>query len=141
MTPATFIDTGAFIALVDQGDQFHTKARRASLEAEKEGPRLTTYFVLMETCLYLQRRLSQAVAKKFWSFLLFGEAGVKLISPEMTDLERAYRIAEQYQDQDFSFVDCTSFAVIERLKIRRVFSFDHHFDVFRSVGGTLERFP
>jgi len=31
----------------------------------------------------------------------------------------------------FSMVDCTSFAVIERLGIRRAFAFDVHFRVFR----------
>jgi uncharacterized protein len=138
---SVFVDTGAFVALADEDDQFHVRAVRAGKEAEKSGHRLTTDFVLMETCLYLQRRLSPASARRFWGSILSGDAGVELARVESPDLERARDIADQYADQDFSIVDCVSFAVMERLKMSRVFSFDHHFDVFRPSTGRWERFP
>jgi len=33
----------------------------------------------------------------------------------------------QTSDQDFSFTDCTSFALLSRLRIQEAFAFDHHF--------------
>jgi predicted nucleic acid-binding protein len=43
------------------------------------------------------------------------------------DEERAWRIFRQYDDKAFSFTDCTSFALMERLDINAVFAFDDHF--------------
>jgi len=39
-------------------------------------------------------------------------------------LDKAWEIFEKYSDKDFSFTDCSSFAIMEMLKINNVFSFD-----------------
>ena len=49
----------------------------------------------------------------------------------LADLEVAWDIGVSWRDQDFSIVDRTSFAVMRRLGIDRVTSFDAHFAVFR----------
>ncbi|TAN44808.1 MAG: PIN domain-containing protein [Nitrospirae bacterium] len=46
------------------------------------------------------------------------------------DMDRSWKIIEKYSDKDFSFTDCTSFALMERLKLRTAFSFDSHFRQF-----------
>ena len=47
------------------------------------------------------------------------------------DLEAAWRIAEAFADQTFSFTDCTSFAIMERLGVADAFAFDRHFLIYR----------
>jgi predicted nucleic acid-binding protein len=47
------------------------------------------------------------------------------------DLEVAFAIALEFPDQDFSIVDRTSFAVMQRLGVHRAASFDEHFAIFR----------
>ena len=47
------------------------------------------------------------------------------------DLEVAFMIGEAFRDQAFSILDRTSFAVMQRLGVLRVASFDDHFAVFR----------
>ena len=49
----------------------------------------------------------------------------------LADLERAQAIATQWEDQEFDLVDCTSFAVIERVGCHRAASFDADFAVWR----------
>ena len=58
--------------------------------------------------------------------------GVARIEPVGdADLERAWAIGSDFSDQDFSIVDRTSFAVMLRLGLLRVASFDDDFAVFR----------
>ncbi len=141
MKNAVFIDTGAFIALANASDQYHSRAVAAALDVEAMGSRVTTPFVLVETCTYLQRRVSEAAGRQLWGSLISGEAEVRLLSIEPRDLERAYQISLQYADQPFSWVDCTSFACIERQKISRVFSFDKDFQIFKFSHGPLHQIP
>jgi len=45
-----------------------------------------------------------------------------------TTLEfKAEKILEKYQDQDFSYTDAVSFALMRELKIGKAFAFDRHF--------------
>jgi uncharacterized protein len=43
------------------------------------------------------------------------------------DEERAWKVFRQYVDKSFSFTDCTSFALMERLDTYTAFAFDDHF--------------
>jgi len=36
-------------------------------------------------------------------------------------------IFKQYQDKDFSFVDCMSFAIMNQQNLSQAFTFDQHF--------------
>ena len=53
------------------------------------------------------------------------------------DIARAWEVFQQYQDKDWSFTDCMSKVVIERLGITQAFAFDSHFEQF----GTVVRVP
>jgi predicted nucleic acid-binding protein len=47
------------------------------------------------------------------------------------DLDRAQAIAEAWSEQAFDIVDCTSFAVMERLGCSRAATFDRDFLIYR----------
>jgi predicted nucleic acid-binding protein len=137
MKNAVFVDSGAFIALVNKADGLHAQARTASEIVESVGRQVTTPFVLLEACTYLQRRVNGDAGRKLWASILSGEAEIDLLPIEARDLKRAEEIAALYSDQSFSWVDCTSFACIERLKISRVFSFDKDFLIYKFSHGLL----
>jgi predicted nucleic acid-binding protein len=77
----------------------------------------------------IRRRLGRSAAEKFWQGLREGTVWLGTIGA--ADLETAWRIAADFRDQDFSFFDRTSFAVMQRLGIERAASFDDDFAVFR----------
>jgi hypothetical protein len=53
------------------------------------------------------------------------------------DITRTWEVFRQYDDKDWSFTDCTSKVIIERLGITQAFAFDGHFEQF----GTVIRVP
>ena len=75
------------------------------------------------------RRGGFGAAEGFWEKLRGGVATIETVLPG--DLDAAWRIGEVFPDQDFSVVDRTSFAVMERLGITRVATFDDHFAIYR----------
>ncbi len=130
-----FVDTGVWYAALDRGDVNHGGAVR-TLGA---GQRLvTTDYVLVETWRLAAHRLGFGVAERFWGSVRRGRARLEAVLP--TDREVAWEIGRRYEDQRFSLVDRTSFAVMERLGLRRVAAFDNDFAVYRFGSGATDAF-
>ena len=121
-----FVDTSAWYAAADTGDRSNARAKEILSAGEKL---ITTDHVLVESWVLLRHRLGPKAADRFWEGLRGGVAVVEQVVGG--DLEAAWSIRREFHDQDFSIVDCTSFAVMQRLGLQRVASFDDHFAVFR----------
>jgi predicted nucleic acid-binding protein len=123
-----FVDSSGWTALYNPRDKYRARARTGiQLIAGQEVEFITTDYVLDETITNLQSGYSHAAAEKF---------GIWVLQQETVQIERiteaiwdeAWALFQQYDDKDFSFTDCTSFVVMQRHKLRDVFSFDHHFE-------------
>jgi uncharacterized protein len=121
-----FIDSSAFYASVDTGDSAAERARAVLASGE---PLVTSDHVLVESWLLLHGRLGHRIADDFWGRLRQTGAAIESVTP--TDFEVAWRIGEDFPDQEFSIVDRTSFAVMQRLGVYRAATFDNDFAVFR----------
>jgi len=123
-TKAVLVDTSAYYAIKDKDDAFHPDA--LTFIKTNTFPTITTNLVVIETLNLFKKRLGHYHAI---------EIGEELFNPIMTtalqvtdrDITEAWRIFRRYDDKGFSFTDCTTFAVMERLKIPSVFTFDEHF--------------
>ncbi|MGH9334113.1 MAG: type II toxin-antitoxin system VapC family toxin, partial [Vicinamibacteria bacterium] len=109
-----FVDTGVWYAAADSGDRSNRRAKELLTARE---PLVTTDHVLVETWLLLRFRLHRAAAEQFWSGLRSGLAEIEPVSS--ADLHAAWVISESFPDQDFSIVDRTSFAVMQRIGVLR----------------------
>lgn len=130
-----FVDTSVWYAAVDHSDHRHRRATRILAAGERL---LTTDHVLIETWLLLRARLDHRIAERFWDGLRSGVAVLEAVGA--ADLESAWAIGEAFPDQDFSLVDRTCFAVMRRLGLTRVASFDRHFAIFRYGLGRKQAF-
>ena len=129
-----FVDTGAWFAYFVRRDPDHA----AAIQWMKTNRflLLTTDFVLDELLTLLKLRESYAVAVAVGNTLL-DRSITKIERISEGDFARAWTIFEQYKDKEWSFTDCTSKVVIERLSITYTFAFDNHFEQF----GTVIRVP
>lgn len=123
-----FVDTGAWYALADNRDPDHADA--VSFLKQNTLPLATTNFVLDETVTLLRVRLGWKAAcdfgEKIWKSNL-----LSLIRVKEEDEQNAWEIFVKYKDQDFSYTDCTSFAVMNRFGIDTAFVFDRHFQAMK----------
>ena len=120
-----FVDTSAFYAAADGGDRNHPRAT----EVLGGTALVTTDHVLVESWLLMRARGGRPAAERFWGALRGGLANIEPVQP--ADLEAAWHIGEAFPDQDFSIVDRTSFAVMERLGLTEVASFGDDFAIYR----------
>lgn len=119
-----FVDTGAWYALLDARDANHDRA--VVLMARPRQPVITTNVVFAESLTLARKRLGHDSAVALGRRLLDGR-GVRLVRVESMDEQQAWQIFQRYRDKDFSFADCTSFAVTRRLGLRHAFAFDRPF--------------
>lgn len=123
-----FVDTGAWYALVDNDDADHKRA--VSFLASNTVPLITTNAIFSETVTLIRYRVGHEAARVFGQKLK-ESSFVRLVAVTPNDEERAWEIFTKYRDQDFSFADCTSFAVMQRMKLTAAFAFDRHFKVMK----------
>jgi predicted nucleic acid-binding protein len=71
-------------------------------------------------------RLGLRAARTWWNQVETSRL-IRFERIESERMEAALQIFFAYEDKDFSFTDCTSFAVMKELKLKRALSRDKHF--------------
>lgn len=121
-----FVDTTVWYAAADSADRSNARA----CEILSAGDRLmTTDHVLVECWTLLRSRIHRAAAETFWDGLRTGIAQIECVRP--ADLHAAWAIGRAFREHDYPIVNRTSFAVMERLGVERVASFDNSFAIYR----------
>lgn len=119
-----FVDSGSLIALADRGDPSHAEVR---CFFEGTRARLITHVgVLGEAVTFVRYRFGHAPARRLGDHVRAGRA-LTLLPIELTDDLEGWRWFLRYRDQQFSLVDCWSFAAMTRLGLREVATLDHDF--------------
>ena len=122
-----FVDTGAFLARYLFGDSLHRRATRAWGDLERRKAAIcTSHFVLDETLTLLARRADYRFAAERGRRIYASEA-LRILRADEGVEKQALRYFEKFADQNVSFTDCVSFALMKQHKIERVFTFDRHF--------------
>jgi uncharacterized protein len=131
-----FVDTGGWAALYNAHDDRHEDAKRAwGLLAKARARLFTSNYVLSETITLLGARAGHAAGLRFGSDLFASRLVTRCRVDEPVE-RRAWDIYCQYSDHEFSFVDCTSFALMRALSLTQALTFDSDFSLFG-----IERLP
>jgi predicted nucleic acid-binding protein len=125
-----FVDTGAWFARFVPTDPDHDAAK-AWLDSNTR-LLITTDYVLDELLTLFRVRGEFQRALEIGPQILHGQV-CDLEPVTLLDVEAAWRVYSSYRDKDWSFTDCVSRAVMDRLGVDTAFSFDEHFRQFGTV--------
>jgi predicted nucleic acid-binding protein len=122
-----FVDTSAFVALRNASEAEHQRARAALAELVSEGVALfTSNYVFAETYTALMVRVGHEEAIE-WGRRFRAGGAIELVRLDEDVEEEAWAILERHRDKRWSYVDATSFALIEREGGAEAFALDTHF--------------
>ena len=101
---------------------------RDSLLESKESL-ITSDYVLDESYTIIRLRAGHNIAVEFGEMIQATVLiEIKYLTKEI--LREAWHIFKSFSDKEFSFTDCTSFALMESLQIKAAFTFDDHFNQY-----------
>ncbi|MEW5957056.1 MAG: PIN domain-containing protein [Chloroflexota bacterium] len=121
------IDTSALHALNYARDDNHLRAVTCFKSLVGRIKPILTEWVFVETMNLTKARLGPAYAIAFGRHIRASQTFYPLLLTD-SDKQTTWDIFEQHHDKYWSYVDCSILAVARRLGIRRVFTFDHHFE-------------
>lgn len=123
-----FVDASAWIAILNARDKYHLAALRYFRSIARERL-LTSNYVLAEACTWLNYRRQHNAALQLNNMVVNSEKlnlmTVAWVTREVHDA--AWGEFVRYDDQQFSFQDCTSLVICKRERVDVVFSFDSNF--------------
>ena len=125
-----FVDTGAWVAILNPRDQHHQDAVEIYNTLEQQRIRLlTTDYVIDETATRLRYDTNHSLAVMFLNRIeLLVEIGILTVVEINKDVfEKAKALFRQYDSARLAFTDCTSFVVCRENNITEAFAFDRHF--------------
>lgn len=124
---SVFVDTSAFLALVDRDDDHHGRAKRYLRDlSRKRFSLVTSSYVVDEALTLIRYRLGHPTAVGFGERLL-GTRWCRVVDVDEAIRNSAWEIFVRYDDHKLSFTDCTSFALMRALDLGEAFSFDADF--------------
>lgn len=121
-----YIDTSAFLAVLNAGDEYHAQALPIwnMLLDDDQIKMHTNSFVLVESYALIQNRLGFDAVKTFYKdmnpVLVIHWVEKHIFEKSILPLLSANR-------KKISLVDCTSFITMLTVNINKVFTFDRHF--------------
>ena len=124
-----FVDTGAWFASVVPSDRDHAAATRWL--SQNTQPLITTDYIVDETPTLLKARGQMLRAVGMGEQFFRGTLATIYLTE--ADILLSWQTFRQFSDKAWSFTDCTSKVLIDKLHLQQAFAFDHHFHQFGSV--------
>ena len=120
-----FVDTSFWYAHAFAGDPHHKAA--VDFLRRLPAPLLTSNYIFDELVTILRYDFGHRAAAEYGKRLKESKI-CTLVHLSPADEEKAWELFLKYSDQDFSFTDCTSFVLMQRLEIKEAAAFDARFE-------------
>ena len=120
-----FIDTVAFLAILNAADRFHTPAKKCWNEIlSSDSTLFSSNYIILETTALLQHRFGLEAVRLFEGDII---PVVEFVWIDETIHKQGMSALLVASRRNLSLVDCTSFEVMRQIGLETVFTFDLHF--------------
>jgi predicted nucleic acid-binding protein len=122
-----FVDTSGWVGCADAGDPAHRDASDARDRwLAESGVLVTTDYIVDETLTILRIRLGLDAAEAWWQ-QVDGTSRLRWEYITLARADKARALFFRHRDKEYSFTDCSSFVVMNELKLREALTTDRHF--------------
>ncbi len=122
---SVFVDTCAFLALINHDDEFYPVASDLFKKAaETDEEFFTSNYVILETIFLLQREIGLESVNDFKKFIL---PAINIIWIDEKIHNNCLNNLIAAEKRKISLTDYSSFYILDNFKIDSVFTFDKHF--------------
>lgn len=125
-------DSGPLLALFCRTDAWNARVL-AWVAANPDARLFTTWPVVTEVCALLSKRVSDAAALDFLTWIERG--GLVLDSPVPASFHDALTISKKYKNVPFDFADASVAELAARRGFTDVLTIDSDFDIYRDTRG------
>ncbi len=128
MNKLIFVDTSAWIMLINKAETYH----QAAVETYNEMSKATfviSNLVVGETYTWLRKKVGYNKALVFLKAIEEKNElnQLKIIYSEPVLEKQAVKLLKKYREHEFSYADAVSFCVMQNLNIKQAFTYDRHF--------------
>jgi len=128
MSDRVFVDSFAWIAMINRSDNYHRFSIDLLDELLKQRTNfVTTNYILIETINALSKAAHRKAVVEFINRI---ESSLSVTIFKVTDdlYKSTWDLYQHRMDKDWGITDCTSFEVMKTFNIERAFTNDKHFE-------------
>ena len=128
MLKKVFVDSVAWIALINKSDNFHEQSNEVKRQLENDKCNLiTTEFILLEVANELS---SPSIRDKVVRYIngLKHLSNLTIIKANNELFQLGWLLYSKRLDKEWSLTDCISFVIMQRDGMTQAFTNDHHFE-------------
>ena len=127
MTNHLFVDTSAWVAVVNSRDQYHPAAADFYRKSFNSYSKLiTSNLIAAETYILLRLDCGSTIALQWW-VMITDSIKIEMVYADPDLTIDAVNFLRQYKDQRISLTDAVLFKIMEERNINEAFTFDSHF--------------
>jgi len=123
----TLVDAGPLVALIDRGEPEHKRC--VETLAELSGPLITSWPAFTEAIYLLGGAGGWPAQAALWKLVDRGD--LQLVDLDVSMRQRSRDLMAKYDDVPMDLADASLVALAETLKLRRVFTLDSDFHIYR----------
>jgi len=128
MNHFVFVDTSAWLALINKSDAFHVKAKNIrDILLHDNIQFIVTDYVIVEVANSLSKIPWRSSAIQLINSIQLSE-NIRVVEINKEIYNEAWGLYSKRTDKEWGLTDCASFVVMKRYAITVAFTNDHHFE-------------